>query len=163
MYYIVPVFLGVGLLNSFFFASCISPPLPELIPPLCHRLLPLPFGPFLVWIRRVRCGGLPTSGHLEVQVIFCQLLHVHDEMSFPSGNFLLLLILLLYSCELSWPFFSFTKHQTHLPQRFQQHCPLLAKRCTYVLQSQKPSIVHCLPMRKGHLVVMLYVDGDDCG
>ncbi len=101
-------------------------PLPEFTPPVCHRLLPPPFGPLLVWIRRLRLGGLPTSGHLEDQVIFFQLPHVHNEMSFPSGNFLLRLILLLYSCDVSSPIFIFTKLfclSNHLRFNSLQHHP----------------------------------------
>ena len=55
----VAVFLGAFLLNSFFFASCITPPLPQFSPPVCHRLFPLSFRPFFVWIRRLRSGGFP--------------------------------------------------------------------------------------------------------
>jgi len=98
---LLPVLLDVGLIKSFVFASCMSPPLPELNPPRSHRLLPLPFRPCLIWIRRLRFNGLPASGQLEVQVILFRLVHIHDEMSFPSDNVLLFLMVLLYSCMLS--------------------------------------------------------------
>ena len=54
-------------------------PSPKFTPPVCHRLLPLPFGPLRVWIRRLRLGSLPSSGHLENPRICLQLHRADNE------------------------------------------------------------------------------------
>ena len=71
--------------------------LPNLNPPVCQRLLPLKFGQLLVWIKRLRLGGLPTSGHLENPVIYLRLHRADKVMSFPSAIFLRRHILLLHT------------------------------------------------------------------
>ena len=71
--------------------------LPNLNPPVCQRLLPLKFGQLLVWIKRLRLGRLPTSGHLENPVIYLRLHRADKVMSFPSAIFLRRHILLLHT------------------------------------------------------------------
>ena len=112
-------------------------PSPKFTPPVCHRLLPLPFGPLRVWIRSLRLSRFSTSCHLENPRICLQLHRADNEMSFSSDLFLGRFRLLLSAYHISSPILIL--HQALLPQHsFTFQISLAPSEC------DRLSIVHCL-------------------
>ena len=112
-------------------------PLPKFTSPVCHRLLPLPFGPLRVWIRSLRFSRYTTSGLLKNPRICLQLHRADNEMSFSSDLFLGRFRLLLSAYHTSSPILIL--HQALLPQHsFTFQISLAPSEC------DRLSILHCL-------------------
>ena len=112
-------------------------PSPKFTPAICHRLLPLPFGPLRVWIRSLRLSRYTTSGLLKNPRICLQLHRADNEMSFSSDLFLGRFRLLLSAYHISSPILIL--HQALLPQHsFTFQISLAPSEC------DRLSILHCL-------------------